>query len=250
MQTNIVLNQYVLDQDFLITSADVDFEGVLKISALSNILIQSAWQHAGLLGWGSKDLEQFNLAWILSAFQIKIFDYPKWSQQIRCKTWAKGTDRLYYLRDFIVYDERDNIVAVAGSKWLLIDIERRRPKSHNTDAEVLQFNANKHAIQEKIATPKFEGDCNFELDYTVKYSDIDINQHLTTTRYIDLMMDTFDLIDMRKKRPKEIAVNFIKEVNFGEQVKMMRCQNSPNNMQFQLLSNEMEKVLFRAELLF
>lgn len=243
--------QYVFNKDFLITSADVDFEGKTKVSSLTNILIQAAWQHAEQLGWGVDDLAKHNLAWVLSSIRIKIFDYPTWRQTIQCETWPKGISRLFYLRDFNIYDSDNKLLASATSNWILIDIERRRPKLHNLDDEAIKKNSGKHAIEEEITPVKFDGEIESSYEYTVKYSDIDINQHLTTTRYIDIMFDTFSPEQIGNCRAREVKLSFLKEVTYAQNIRMQRhglCND--NGVKFQLISEKQEKPCFLAELLF
>lgn len=240
--------KHIFNKEFLVTSADVDFEAKIKISALSNFLIQAAWRHAEHLGWGVDEMNEHNLAWILSSFQIKISDYPKWRQTIRIETWPKGIDRLFYLRDFKVFDSDNNLLATGTSNWILIDIERRRPKLHNLDDEAITKNTNRHAIEEKIGSIMFDGEMGSTYDYIVRYSDIDINNHLTTTRYIDLMFDTYTPEQINKNRPKEITINFVKEITFAEHITMVRSIMSHNSTKFQLISEKQEKPCFKAEL--
>jgi medium-chain acyl-[acyl-carrier-protein] hydrolase len=242
--------QYIFNKEFLVTSADVDFEGKVHVSAFVNFLIQSAWQHAEHLGWGVDEMNEHNLAWILSSLQLKIIDYPKWRQTIRCETWPKGVDRLFYLRDFKIFDSDNNLLATGTSNWILIDIERRRPKLHKLDDEAIRKNANLHAIEEKIASIKFDGEMDSTYDYMVRYSDIDINKHLTTTRYIDLMFDTYRPMQISKNRPSEITLNFIKEVTFDEHITMVKGNLVNNTTKFQLISEKHEKPCFKAELKF
>lgn len=238
---------YILDIDFQVTSADVDFQQKLKVSSLANMFIQAAWQHAEELGWGADELAKQNLAWVLSSVHIKIEKLPLWKQHIQCKTWPKGTNRLFYLRDFILYDEANNKIATATSNWLIIDIERRRPKFIELDKVTFEQNIDKHAIKGLVPPIKFEGNPEFELEYTIKYSDIDINKHLTTTRYIDLLFDTYSPDELQGKDTKEIIFYFNKEVKFNEKVKMLRGERPDNTTCFQLVNETKGNVAFLAQ---
>lgn len=242
--------KFILHKEFLVTSACVDFEGKVKVSALTNFLIQAAWQHAEQLGWGVDDLRKQNLAWVLSSLKIKILSYPEWKSKIKIDTWPKGVDRLFYLRDFKVSDDKGKVFALGTSNWILIDIEKRRPKVHQPDDEAIQRNKEVHAIKEKIEALSFDAQIDSTNDYVVRYSDIDINHHLTTTRYVDLMFDSYSPEFIRNNRPKEITLNFIKEVKFGQKVTMTRGKLQGKHVKFQLLTEEQEKPCFKANLVF
>jgi medium-chain acyl-[acyl-carrier-protein] hydrolase len=242
------MKEYIIRRNFLVTSADVDFEGVLRISSLTNFLIQSAWQHAEILGWGVNDLHEKNLAWVLSGFTIKIDKYPVWKENITVETWPKGINRLFYLRDFNIFDDHGNILAKATTNWLLIDIDKRRPKLILHDNEVFHMNPDRHALKEFVPALNFSGDIESLTAYQVRYSNVDINRHLTATGYLDFIFDTYNPGFISENRPKKVVANFIKEVIFGAEVNMLRAKLSENQHFFQLESNDAKNAFFRAEL--
>ena len=242
--------ELIIRKDFLITSADVDFEGTLKFSALANFLIQSAWQHAEHLGWGVNDLLEKNLAWVLSGFKIEILAYPHWKENIIVETWPKGINRLFYLRDYFVYNESGVLIAKATTNWLLIDIERRRPKLIEIDNTIFRSNTNRHAINEYVPDLEFPGGSAEVTPYQVRYSNIDINQHLTTTGYLDFVFDTYSPDFISGNRPKTVVANFIKEIKFGMEVNMLRNNTDEKSHKFQLEPSDKKTVYFRAMLEF
>jgi acyl-ACP thioesterase len=241
---------YIIRKEFLITSADVDFEGILRVSSLINFLIQSAWQHAEHLGWGVNDLLKKNLAWVLSGFKIEIIDYPLWKQTITVETWPKGINRLFYMRDYNVFNGQGNLIARATTNWLLIDIDKRRPKLIEIDNEIFHLNPDRHAIKEFVPVIDFTGNANNITPFQVRYSNVDVNQHLTTTGYIDFIFDTYEPDFISKNRPKSLVSNFIKEVKFGAQVNMLKKERDNKQHLFQLEPSPGGNAFFKAELTF
>lgn len=247
---DIDLQNQVIQRKFLVTSADVDFEGKLRVSSLVNFLIQSAWQHAELLGWGVQVLADENLAWILSSIKLEIKSYAQWKDEITVETWPKGLHRLFYLRDFVIYDSSCNVLAKGTSNWLLIDIEKRRPKMYKAEYFDSLPLKDKHALTESIPVLEFDKGEHEVTPYVVRYSNIDINRHLTTTGYLDFVFDTFDPQFISQNRPKLVTANFLKEVLYGENVVMLKSDKSAHIKQFQLETKESEKPCFRCELEF
>ncbi len=233
------------EEKFLVTSADVDFEQKLKISSLTNYLIQISWHHAEDLGWGVDDLLKYNLVWVLSGLHIKLDKYPDWRETITVITWPKGINRLFYLRDYLIKNETGEIIGRATSNWLMIDIDKRRPKLHELDDLLKNANKNRHAIEEVIPMLRQNNEVISTTDFAVRYSDVDLNKHLTTTRYVDWVMDTFSPDEVENKRPKSFMANFVKEVRFGREVKMIKSQSSENAQQFEMIDDE-GKSNFRA----
>ena len=76
-----------------------------------------------------------------------------------------------------------------------------------------------------MATP--EGD-SFEVKAT--YFDIDLNKHVTSTRYIDWMMDSLPLEFCRANYPRRFAINYLKETMPGEVIRFVCSKEEPKNV--------------------
>lgn len=241
----------ILEESTLVTSADTDFTKTLRSSSLVNMLIQIAWHHAEMLGFGMEFLHEHGLVWMLSRMHIKINCKPFWNSRLQLSTWPKGIHRLFYLRDFDVYDTSDQLVARATSEWLIIDIKARRPKLYQPENNIFQENKDKHAIETLVPNLKSLGSDFEAFNNKVFYSDIDLNNHLTTTRYIDWMMDTFDLEFLEKSICADLVINFIREVPFDTKVVIKRFKLSPNqNFLFEFQSTDEKQIFFRGQLHF
>jgi medium-chain acyl-[acyl-carrier-protein] hydrolase len=243
--------KHILEEDFLVTSADTDFARKLRISSLINMYIQIAWHHAEELGFGISYLHQNNLAWVLSKLHLKIDAYPEWNDTLKLVTWPKGINRLFYLRDLEVNTKSGKQVARATSEWLIIDTKTKRPKLKGPDNDVFNKNKDKHAIASLVENiDTLTG--NFELfPLKISYSDIDLNQHLTTTRYIDWMFDTFEMDMHEKFHCTEVVLNFMREIPYGIEVSAKRNSCPDKNCHnFEIIKNNTEQTLFRGKIHF
>jgi len=207
---------------FKITTADTDMQNRLRVGSLVNLLIQSAINSADHLGFGFENLHKQKLAWVLSRLNVEIFEPVNWYEKVVVETWPKDLDKILYIRDFIVRNESGKVMATATSGWLAIDIERRRPKViEGSTSEIFSQLKDKHAIEQfpSKLMPIKGGDI---FKNKARYSDIDLNQHVTATRYIDWMMDTFDIDFHKNNYPKKLAINYLKETMPGEVLKLKR----------------------------
>lgn len=236
--------------EFKITLADTDLEARLRTGALCNFLIQLAINSADKLGFGYGGIRQQNLYWVLSRLTVEISKPFLWHDKVEVETWPKDIDGIFYLRDFLVRDEAKSIVARATSGWLAIDIETKRPKKVDAiHAEMFVHLKNKHALEqhpEKL-TGLNEGE-SFEIKTT--FFDMDLNKHVTSTRYIDWMMDSFALDFIRSQYPKKISVNFIKETMLGDKILLRRNHTIDNSFQFEGINTSQNSSAFRAKIFF
>ncbi len=233
---------------FKITSADTDIKGRLKVSSLENYLIQSAINSASKLGFGFNDLQRNSLFWVLSRISIEIYRPVLWDEDITIETWPKNLEKILYLRDFIVRDSANKIIAKSTSGWLAIDSNSKRPKKIDAiKPKVFYILKDKHALEEtppKISSVK-KGDI-FEVK--TLFSDIDLNGHLTSTRYLDKMTDTFPTDFLIKNYPKQISINYIKETIPEEIIEITREQNSEKSFTFEGKNLSNNAISFRGKI--
>lgn len=244
------LEELALHSNFKITSADADMEARLRIGALCNYLIQSAINSADKLGFGYGGIRQQNLFWVLSRLTIEILKPFGWSEKIDVETWPKDIDGIFYLRDFLIRDESQSIITRATSGWLAIDIETKRPKKVDAiHAEMFIHLKNKHALEqlpEKLNSLS-SGD-SFDINST--FYDLDLNKHVTSTRYIDWMIDSFPYDFIRENYPKSLTVNFIKETMLGDKIRIIRNQSAYNEFQFEGTNITKNTTAFRGKICF
>lgn len=75
-----------------------------------------------LCGYGPKTINKTHVAWILLNWKLEVFSRPLWNHKVTIKTWPRRFNRCYSCRDFEVYDESDKLIAIASSKWVLLDL--------------------------------------------------------------------------------------------------------------------------------
>ena len=240
-----------LKETYTITSADIDFRKKLTPGKLVNIFIQIAWHHAEALNFGIEFMHKNHTVWMLSRLHIKFMKEATWNEQLEVATWPKGINRLFYQRDFEIHNTNQEKIAAGTSEWLIIDIQARRPKLFQADHHIFNPEHVIHAIDSPVpvlSTPEVSGK-NFSR--TVRYSDIDLNEHLTTTRYIDWMLDTFEAEYLASHSCKELIVNFTREIPQGTPVKIVRHKtNNDNDYLFEFLHPEQDLLFFRGQLSF
>lgn len=241
-------NNLVCRTNFKATSADTDMEARLRPGALINYLIQSAINSADQLGFGFSGLQQQQLFWVLSRMTVEIYEPVKWYDEIIVDTWPKDIEKIIYLRDFLVKRKSGEIIAKATSGWLAIDVNTKRPKIvDGLYTEIFKHLKDKHALNEppeKLSQPK----AGEEFIINTTYFDIDLNKHVTSSRYIDWMMDTFPLDFHKNNYPKELSINYLKEIMPGEVIKLSRSQHDDKNYNFEGSHLNTSTVSFRGKI--
>ena len=246
----IIEKDLILISDYKITSAETDMEGRLSLGSMVNLLIQSATLSADSLGFGFDNLRKHNLFWVFSRLTLELFQPVKWNDEVSIETWPKDIIGLLYTRDFLLRDEKKNIIAKATTAWLPIDIETKRPKRKESfESDFFTYLKDKHAVEEppeKLPLLK-DGD-PFEVSST--YFDTDFNKHVTSTRYIDWMMDSFSTDFHRDNYPKGLSINYLKETMPGEKIRFYRNMNKNKEYCFEGTNLNNNKKAFRGKIKF
>ena len=166
------------------------------------------------------------------------------NQKISFKTWVRAINKFGTERCFAVYDDTGKVLATACSNWVVLDVETRRPKflSAILDSEITTAKAD---IEIPVVGKLNFQACDLSLSDTlkVKNSDIDINTHLYSMKYLEYVLNLFPISEFSKA--KHITMNFLAEVHLGEEVKIYSA-TSGNVASFEMQTSESEKSVFRA----
>lgn len=211
------LSKYIKHYDVM--ARDVNFLENMKISTIFAYFEDVAGNHASALDIGfetiSKDL---NLAWVLTRIKVDILKLPVWKEGITVETWPHKPQKVKFLRDYYIKDEEGNILIKASSIWALIDIDTRElQKTDRLSFELPEW------VEDKAVTDSHE---RFKPVHELKEAykkvigctDIDMNGHLNNSRYIDYIMDCFNMNDLKSHKVSSIEVNYINEALPGDTI--------------------------------
>ncbi len=218
----------VWSADYLIHSYEVDMTGRVTVPNLCRYLQETAYYHAEHLGVGHGALTRNNQVWMLLGLAVRIEQFPKWNDVITVTTWPSRKDRIYYYRDFRIL-LNDIPVAIATTKWIIVDVEKRRPSRVDLDFHI-HYDAMETvwpgALEKLPAT-----EANTILKTVdVAYHDLDVNAHVNNIRYIEWILDGFTQDHYQKNRLKDFEILFQAEAVFGD--KILLKQTAPDHVRF------------------
>ena len=127
-----------------------------------------------------------------SRLAIEMKEYPTAFDKINLYTWIDEVGRLFTSRCFELADENGKTFGFARSIWAAIDVETRRPTLLDI-ARLSAYVTDRPCPIEKpgkIAAVENETE---GVPYFIKYSDLDINGHLNSIKYMEHLLDLFDL---------------------------------------------------------
>jgi len=242
-----LIESNVWHEAYQIRSYEVDCRNRLSILALFNFMQEAAGRHAAALGVSIHQLMSENFTWLLSRLKLKIISYPGWNDRIRVSTWPSGAQQLFALRDFAIMDGNDRIIAAAASAWLVIDLRKRRPVRIDPFVERLKPVEGSHILTEKLnKLPAFSRH-NHERTFVVRYSDLDINQHVNNVRFVEWVIEGVPPTVLKTSVPREIEINFLAEAFYEDQIQSSCSMEPPAaQMLHRLTRRQDDRELARA----
>jgi medium-chain acyl-[acyl-carrier-protein] hydrolase len=221
-------------KEYKIPVYDIGADGKLNIYSLFNYLQDIASEHAVKLGFGKDDLIRENHFWVLSRLAASIEIWPGWEETIIVKTWPRGTDKLFAIRDYEVCCPDGRIIAKASSSWLVVDITTRRIQ--RPDYILTKFNSEtdvrnalgRNAVKLEPARENGKSGAPFR----VKQSDLDVNLHTNHAVYIKWAADSYDLDFRLKHLPVTVEVNYIAESKWDEEIFLKTSPDENNLMDY------------------
>ena len=83
--------------------------------------------HSATVGLGLNEINETGCAWVVLNWQMKIIRRPAYNDELTVYTWSTSADKLFAERDFRITDKNGETIVIATSRWLYMDINRRRP---------------------------------------------------------------------------------------------------------------------------
>lgn len=175
-------SSFQFHKDFEVRSYQVDPDGKLSLTALSNLFQEIAWRHADSADFG-RNLQEQHLSWIMARMDIKCENLPSWGDSIKVYTAGRGVDKLFAFREFLITNFEGGILAQGMSSWVLMNLQTKRllRPEKVLPAELFDPEEKPDWQPEKV---KLEGEFLKSEKLKVRYSDLDLNNHVNNTSYV------------------------------------------------------------------
>lgn len=230
----------------VIQAHEVDFMNRLRADSLFMLLQDTAAFHADKADLGYKSLSKHNLAWVLSWAKVEIEELPGFGEEIKIATWPKKRYKLYVLRDFYVYIN-EKIIVKAATAWLPINMKSKRIIDSTALPAPIQY-LEQSAIDEIPQKVIEQQSREFVLTKKMRYSDVDLNQHVNNIHYIELIMDSFGKDKYEKAGLKSLEVNFVSESIYNDELEVYKSCSDRGVDIIECINKNTSKMIFQAKI--
>jgi acyl-ACP thioesterase len=208
-------------EEFAVRFGAVDRSERLTLAAVFDVFQELAISHAEELGVGRDALSASRQGWILSRMSVVMDSRPRWGEKVTARSWPRGADRLFAVRDYDIRD-RDGQTLVRGrSGWIILDLDRRRPLRVLPVVENFPRNDGLDALPGTPAGLEAREDLEKAGERRAAYSDIDYNGHVNNARYIPWIQDIAGAEILEKAGRIRLDINYLNEIRYGELIELL-----------------------------
>lgn len=220
---------YILDKvgryEFLAEPFHCDFHSRLFMGHLGNHLLNAADFHSNDRGYGMSYLMPRHKTWVLSRLAIEMEEMPRSYDKFFVETWVESAMKYFTARDFKVMgktaDGEERVYGYGKSVWAMIDMESRQP----VDIYSIHDGLIKEYIETEKACPisassrvKMSKDAAFVRSIDTYYNDVDPNGHINSVKYIEHILDLFDLDFYKTHFLQRFEIAYVAESHQGDRL--------------------------------
>jgi len=221
---------------------DIGKNNLIKNEAILEMLENVAGEHSNKVGYGALDIEKTMLSWILTDWRVKVIKRPMYSEVLKVRTWGRYFQKAYTYRDFEIFNSKGELCVIATSKWALLDLNKRSV-TRLTDEIKNAYQPEENFVfdEEILEKPDVPIEFSNEFKYTVTRKDIDINDHMHNTYYLNLAYEVLPEEVYNNRPYNEFRITYKKEITLGDTVTAKYAYNEGKH--FVVITNDEKNVI-------
>jgi acyl-ACP thioesterase len=213
--------------DFKVAPFEEDIMGALSWGTLGKLLLRAASYHAGAHGFGFDDVNTKSHAWVLSRLVIDMERMPRINEAYSIESWVTRVYRQFTDRHFDILTPTGDRLGQATSIWALIDIDSRQP----LDLSSMENGEFSEAVSERTIPIAAASRVRVKSEQPERclralYSDLDINGHVNSIRYIEMVLDLFEPAHLANHPPRRIEMSYCAETYAGEELQIFHDEEA------------------------
>ncbi|MBE6050554.1 MAG: acyl-[acyl-carrier-protein] thioesterase [Clostridium sp.] len=231
---------------------DVDSNLKCKLSSIINFLCDIGTTHSSAVGSTVEKVKEKGYSWVFYKYDIKMYRYPKYLDEIYLKTTPCGFKKFYAHRKYEITNSKGELLGEAIALFILININKRCPMripKEEYELYGLDSNVSEDIKMDDILKVNEENDAIKKFE--VRYSDIDSNGHVNNVNYVKWAIESVPLEVFKSFDVERIKVIFEKECVYGDEVSITATLVEENDdiTSIHTITNQDGKDLTKLEIL-
>lgn len=164
-----------------------------------------------------RELLNQNKAFIISSIRVEMYESLTFGDKITVSTWGCDPRGYSFPRSYSIM-RGDEIICEANSIWALLDT--RDKKLIRASDVSLNYSIDKPLDLANPIRFRIPSELTLSLvgEYTIRYSDTDVNGHMNNTNYPNMLLNAMP--SPENKQIKSFAISYINEARVGDCLKL------------------------------
>ena len=218
--------------EFMAEPFHCDFSKRIFMGHLGNHLLNAADFHSNDRNFGMNYLNTINKTWVLSRLAIEMEEMPLSYTRFYVETWVENAMRFFTNRNFKVSDvETGKVYGYGRSVWAMIDTVTRQPADlfDVNNGDIANYvEKEKECPIAKSSRVRMSDETGLIRTVDTFYSDVDVNGHINSIKYIEHVLDLWPLKWYQKHPIHRVEVAYVAESHAGDRLSFYREQTDEN----------------------
>ena len=244
------------EHDFYVECHECSRDDYIFPSILAGDFQEVAEDGVLACGVDTPTLKANDFCWIILRMSVEMDKFPVWKENFKIRTWGCGVDKLFWRRDYAVFDDEGNEIGRSCSDWIVADNNTHAPVRPSKVAEVFDNQDLLNAQNDRLALPYASPKLRFPNDMSVlgepvlskyaDYSELDHNDHVNNTRYIAWAYDVLFKLGVDLYSIRKFDINYHAEVKSGEKVDIYHMNEDGNEVIYGYKGDGTKVFIFRC----
>lgn len=215
------------EESFTFSASEADIHRRIKLSAALRHMQDAASRHLDALGYTYDVLSKAGQVFLLSRAEVVFSRSPLPDQRVLAQTRPHPPKGVFFLRETNL--ALDGEVAVWGkSAWILADFKTHqvlRPAALGWDYPFDPVEFDGSIARYRMRDPENLSDLG---QRTIRFSDLDANQHMNNAKYGDMVADFIPAQWMLAHPMRRAVLLYEHEAKLGDVLFIRGCQREPD----------------------
>lgn len=209
-----------IEKEYEIHYYEIDSNKKLTMKALMGFLEDLFVYHSKTNGAGFKFVEERNLSWVISQWDINMKEYPLYGEKILIKTYPISYKKIYLWKKYEIYNQNKIKIGDVSSSWILVNtIERKVSKIDEDYRRVFELTKDDEIITKMDKPRKIQNVCQEKYVYA-RCTDIDTNRHVNNITYLSWAFEVLPKDIIYCYRIENLKIRYYQECNCEEKINL------------------------------
>lgn len=212
-----------IQKEYALRTSDFTPEKTIRKSAILDLFQDIAGYHSNFLCCGLDEFAKKGYGWVLVGVRCKTLKAVNMYDNLTVKTWPLKPTFAKFQREYIILNDKNEVVLKGDSVWTIIDLKMRKPVILPEVYKGLDtYNEEKSFTDKLLKIRPSDRDFSFAGSRLTASSDIDMNGHVNNIKYADFIVD---VLGNEIENYRSFHIDYHKEAFLGKTIDLYKQED-------------------------